>query len=225
MNAIEIDNVSFSYDKVNVFNQISLTIESGDYVGIIGSNGAGKSTLLKLILGLLKPTNGRIRLFGKEGSVSKDFQKIGYIPQNSASLLGEFPATAEEIVKANLYSQTGFLRFPKKKYAGLVNQALKVVGMQDCSKRMIGELSGGQQQRIMIAQMLVASPQVLLLDEPTTGIDADAAVALYTLLKQLNQEHGITVMMVTHDVERVARSAKRLLRLNKYGLREEPHDL
>ncbi|WP_407928355.1 metal ABC transporter ATP-binding protein [Caproiciproducens faecalis] len=222
---MEIQDLYFSYNRENVLSQINLSVEYGDYAGIIGSNGAGKSTLLKLILGVLKPSSGTIRLFGKDGCDPRDFRKIGYIPQNSAAFFGGFPATVEEVVKANLYSQLGFLRLPAKKHKVLVQQALETVGMQDCAKRRIGELSGGQQQRIMLARVLVAQPQILLLDEPVTGIDAQAAKSLYALLEQLNAEQGITILMVTHDVERAFRSAKHILHLNSSGVLEEDHDI
>ncbi len=224
MNIISIKNLCFGYENVSVLSRISLTVEHGDFVGIIGSNGAGKSTLLKLVLGLLKPESGSIELFGSNVCEFKDYNKIGYIPQNSASLAAGFPATVEEIVKANLFSQIGFLRFPTKKHTALVKRALETVGMQTYAKRMIGELSGGQQQRVMIARVLVNNPQILFLDEPTTGVDAAASEALYALLEQLNRESGITVVMVTHDVERVARSAKRLIRIEPSGAWEVEAD-
>lgn len=220
---IEISNLSFAYSNIPVLCNINLTIRRGDYVGMIGSNGAGKSTLLKLILGLLKPAGGTIRLLGKEISELKNFRKIGYLPQNSASLSAGFPATAEEIVRANLFSKPSFPNFHAKKQAPLVKQALETVGMQDYAKRMIGEMSGGQQQRIMLARVLAPNPDVLLLDEPVTGIDADAAEELYALLEKLNTEQNITVIMITHDTERASRSAKHILHLNGNGILEESH--
>lgn len=220
-----VKDLCFGYENVSVLSQISLTVEHGDFVGIVGSNGAGKSTLLKLMLGLLKPESGNIHLFGKELSEFKDYNKIGYIPQNSSSLAAGFPATVEEIVKANLFSQIGFLRFPTKKHALLVQKALEIVGMQEYAKRMIGELSGGQQQRVMLARVLVNDPQILLLDEPTTGVDFSASESLYALLEKLNRENGITVIMVTHDMERISRLAKRLIRLDHSGVWEDKHDI
>ena len=225
MNLITITDLTFGYENGSVLSHVSLTVENGDFVGIVGSNGAGKSTLLKLMLGLLKPESGSIRLLDRELSEFRDYSKIGYIPQNSSALAAGFPATVEEIIKANLFSQIGFLRFPAKKHTRLVYQALETVGMQDYAKRMIGELSGGQQQRVMLARVLVNEPIILLLDEPTTGVDFNASEALYTLLDRLNRENGITVVMVTHDVERVSRLAKRLLRIDHNGVLEESHDL
>jgi zinc transport system ATP-binding protein len=225
MNIITIKDLSFSYEEVTVLDHISLSVERGDFVGIIGSNGAGKSTLLKLMLGLLKPNSGSIRLLEKEITEFKDFNKIGYIPQNSSSLAAGFPATVEEIVKANLFSQIGFLRFTAKKHTLLALQALETVGMQDYAKRMIGELSGGQQQRVMLACVLVNDPQILLLDEPTTGIDFNASESLYAFLEKLNRENGITIVMVTHDIERASRSVKRLLRINHNGVMEEKQNV
>ncbi len=224
MSVISIKNLCFEYEDVSVLNQISLTVEHGDFVGIIGSNGAGKSTLLKLMLGLLKPKSGSIQLFGQELSEFKDYCKIGYIPQNSSSLAAGFPATVEEIVKANLFSQIGFLRFPTKEHTRLVHKSLETVEMQEFTKHMISELSGGQQQRVMLARVLVNNPQILLLDEPTAGVDSAASELLYALLEKLNRENGITVIIVTHDVERVSRLAKRLIRIDHSGAWEEKHD-
>nr|WP_319487317.1 metal ABC transporter ATP-binding protein [uncultured Caproiciproducens sp.] len=225
MNIITIKDLCFQYENISVLSHISLSVEHGDFVGIVGSNGAGKSTLLKLMLGLLKPNSGSIRLCGQEITQFKEFSKVGYVPQNSSSLAAGFPATVEEIVKANLFSQIGFLHFPTPKHTALVQLALETVGMQEYAKRMISELSGGQQQRVMLARVLVNSPQVLLLDEPTTGVDLNAAEALYTLLQQLNREKGITVVMVTHDIERISRLAKRVLRIDHNGILEEKHDI
>ncbi len=225
MKIITIKDLCFGYENVSVLSHISLSVEHGDFVGIIGSNGAGKSTLLKLMLGLLKPDSGSIRLFDKEIAQFKEYYKIGYIPQNSSSLAAGFPATVEEIVKANLFAQIGFLRFPTKKHKVLVQQALETVGMQDYAKRMIGELSGGQQQRVMLARVLINHPQILLLDEPTTGVDFKASEALYALLEKLNLESHITVMMVTHDIERISRLAKRVICIDHNGVLEEKHDV
>ncbi len=225
MDIITIKDLCFGYENISVLSHISLSVEHGDFVGIIGSNGAGKSTLLKLMLGLIKPQSGSICLFNQEITQFKEFNKIGYIPQNSSSLAAGFPATVEEIVKANLFAQIGFLHFPTKRHTALVQQALETVGMQDYAKRMIGELSGGQQQRVMLARVLINHPQILMLDEPTTGVDFNASEALYDLLEKLNQENGITVVMVTHDIERVSRSAKRMLCINHNGVLEEKHDI
>lgn len=220
MEVIGASRLCFGYDRTPILENIGFSIQSGDFVGIIGSNGAGKSTLLKLMTGLLNPTGGNIRLFGTELSQFHDWSRIGYVPQNGAYAGSNFPATALEVVKLNLFSQIGFLRFPRREHKKMALDALRMVGMQDYAGRMIGNLSGGQLQRVLIARVLVHSPQVMLLDEPTNGVDANAAKSLYELLRHLNREHGITIVMVTHDVERASQYLGRIFTLRTQGMLE-----
>lgn len=213
MKVMEAENLSFSYGKIPVLDSARMTVRSGEFTGIIGSNGAGKSTFLKLTLGLLEPTGGSIRLFGTEAARFREWGRIGYVPQNGTEKAVGFPATVEEVARSGLYPQTGFLHFPKKEHGEKVREALRLVGMEPYAKRPVGSLSGGQQQRVMLARVLVNRPELLLLDEPTTGIDTETARSLYALLTRLNRENGITIVMVTHDVERASRCVSRLLLL------------
>ena len=210
--AIEVTNLSFSYGENIVLENVNFTIKQGEFVGIIGSNGTGKSTLLKLLLGLLEPVRGKI-------SFVEHKSKIGYVEQNAACK-SNFPATAEEIVLSGLWSKIGFMRFPKKEHRDMVQNALKIVDMQDYSKRMIEKLSGGQQQRIMIARVLVNSPRVLILDEPTNGIDLKSSEALYELLIHLNKKHGLTIILVSHDIKKVSKITERLLCIEENSITE-----
>ncbi|MEA4891197.1 MAG: ABC transporter ATP-binding protein [Peptococcaceae bacterium] len=219
-NAIEAENLSFGYGSEPIFSKIGFSVYKGDFVAFIGSNGAGKSTLLRLILGELSPSSGSIRLFGQDIRQFRDWPKIGYLPQNGLQSSADFPATVEEIVKANLFSQIGLLRFPKKEHREKTRQALELVGMADYSRRMIGELSGGQQQRVMLARVLVNDPEIMLLDEPTTGVDAQSVEALYQLLWRLNRETGLTIFMVTHDIGRAESYVSRVLCLEEGSLVE-----
>ena len=203
-NIISVENVSFAYNKENVLQDIIMYVDEGDFVGIVGCNGSGKSTLMKLLIGQLTPSKGKIKLFNEELSKSKDLNKIGYVPQISLSSNATFPATVEEIVMTNLYSKIGFMKFPKKEHKEKVKEVLKKVNMQDYSKRLIGNLSGGQQQRVMIAKALVSDPKVIILDEPTTGIDAASEKSLYALLNKLNKESKITIIIVSHDFEKIS---------------------
>lgn len=200
---ITFDQVSFSYETQNVLEQITLSIKKGDFVAVMGANGAGKSTLLKLLLGLLEPNKGKIKLFGEPLKTFKKWQKVGYLSQQGIGKNGYFPATCEEIVGANLFSQIGFLRFPKRGHKEQINKALELVGMKGYEKRLIYELSGGQQQRIMLAHVLISKPELIILDEPTTGVDGEAVKALYELLLSLNKKQGITIVMVTHDQNQI----------------------
>lgn len=204
MPIIELKNVSFQYEKVPVFAHLDMTISKGDFTALIGANGAGKSTLLKIILGELKAESGEVEIAGVEVSRCKDWREIGYVPQNSIFSMQSFPATVEEIILANLCSQIGFMGFVKKRHKEKVADSLRKVGLEGFEKRMIGELSGGQQQRVMLARVLVNDPKVLILDEPTAGVDVKSAKSLYELLFELNEQKGITILIVTHDLTRIA---------------------
>lgn len=218
--AIEAENLSFSYGNEPIFTKIGFSIYNGDFVAVIGSNGTGKSTLMKLILGELAPTDGFIRIFNQDVSKFRNWSKIGYVPQSGLKSADSFPATAEEIVTANLFSQIGLMRFPKKKHRDKARQTLELVGMEAYSKRIIGELSGGQRQRVMLARVLVNSPEIMILDEPTTGVDTRTVESLYELLSSLNRETGLTIVMVTHDIGRASNYVSRVLCLEEGSLME-----
>ena len=196
-------------------------MNKGDFAAVIGSNGTGKSTMIKLLLGLLSPSKGEIFLMGGALSTFKQFSKIGYIPQNSGSSAGTFPATAEEIVMSSLYPQVGFMRIPGKKHRKIVADALEKVGMTAHAKSLISELSGGQQQRVMLARVLVNDPEILLLDEPTVGIDTAAVASLMEILHRLNIEKNVTILMVTHDLSVVAPYLNRVLCLSDHNFAED----
>lgn len=222
MSIISANNISFGYENEYVLKDVSFEINKGDYVGVIGGNGTGKSTLIKLILGELKAEQGEIKLFDTEISRFKKWSKVGYIPQNAGQISKDFPATAEEIVGAALYSEIGLFRFINKEQKRKVRAALDLVGMGEYSKRLIGNLSGGQQQRVMIASALAANPEIIFLDEPSNGIDSATERILYDLLARLNKEKNLTVVMITHDVTGIANEASRILLLSDSGLSEIP---
>ncbi len=217
---IEVDNISFHYGNELIFSKIDFSVYNGDFVAVIGGNGTGKSTLLRLLLGELTPITGSIRLFDQDIRHFKSWPKIGYVPQSGFSTGVTFPATVEEIVKANLFSQIGLFKFPKKQHHEKTMRALELVDMAPYAKRMIGNLSGGQQQRVMLARVLVNNPEVMILDEPTTGVDAKTVQSLYDLLTRLNQETGLTIVMVTHDVSRASNYVSRVLCLEEGSLVE-----
>lgn len=204
------ENLSFCFGGEPILSGITFSVMPQDFVAVIGSNGAGKSTLLRLILGELSPQDGRIMLFGEDAAHFKKWPRLGYVPQTNPISGGSFPATAEEIVCASLYSQIGPLRPIRRKHREKTREALALVGMQDFAKRMISELSGGQLQRVMLARALVSGCELLLLDEPTTGIDSESADRLYELLRKLNTD-GLAIMMVTHDTGRAAEYVGRTL--------------
>ena len=195
MNAIEIKNLHFSYGKENVLDGVSLCLKEGRLAILAGENGAGKSTLLRLLLGELPigeshkgdqeegSSDGSIEILGQDIRQFKDWSSISYVPQNGMGGWKDFPASVEEIVRANLYKQIGLFRFAGKKERQQVRAALAQVGMEEYQNRLIGRLSGGQQQRVLLARALVNEPKLLILDEPTSALDEKNASHFYRLLK------------------------------------------
>ena len=175
---IELDRVCFSYSTEEVIKDVTLEIHKGDYVGIIGPNGGGKSTILKLMIGILKPTDGSVKLFGTDIQGFKDWEKIGYVPQKTHIEMN-FPITVEELVAMGRYGKRGLFRFPTKEDKEKTLQALKQVDMHDFKNRQISDLSGGQQQRVFIARALASEPEVIFLDEPTVGVDIKTQKQFY----------------------------------------------
>lgn len=197
---IAIDHVSFAYEDANVIDNLSFEVKERDFIGLIGSNGAGKTTLLKMIVGLLKPNKGEIRLFGEPLSQFKQWERIGYVPQKNA-LNPLFPATVKEVVMSGLYGKKTLFRWLTAKDAQKCEEAMRAFGIEDLADRRIGKLSGGQQQRVLLARALINRPDLLILDEPTVGIDAASQEAFFHMIKHMHQKHRITFVMVSHDIE------------------------
>ncbi|MEI2355949.1 metal ABC transporter ATP-binding protein [Mesobacillus zeae] len=212
---IEIKGLSYRYDKENVLENVNLEIERGTFLAVVGPNGSGKSTLLKLILGLLKPQKGEIRMFGKDISQFRERQKIGFVSQKANSFNSGFPATVFEVVSSGLTKKMGLFRFMKRADREKVDLSISAVGMEKFADRNIGELSGGQQQRVFIARALVSEPELLVLDEPTVGVDAKSVQSFYELLGKLNKDKGLTLLMVTHDIGAVSDKVTTVACLNK----------
>ncbi|TYR82388.1 metal ABC transporter ATP-binding protein [Priestia megaterium] len=215
-NVIDINHLSFQYDGRFVLEDISFSIPKGSFLGLVGPNGSGKSTLIKCILGLQKPHIGTIHLFGKEQRKFKEKSKIGYVSQKANSFNSGFPATVFEVVSTGLTSKIGLFRFMNAAHKQKVKEAIEAVGMGKFINRNIGELSGGQQQRIFIARALVSDPELLILDEPTVGVDAQNVYNFYVLLEKLNKEHGITLLLVTHDIGTISEKVTHVACLNKF---------
>lgn len=226
---IDIKDISFEYEQTKALDNISMKVEEGDFLAILGPNGSGKSTLLKIMLGLIKPSKGKIELFGVDAKNFKNREWIGYVSQKSNSFNSGFPATVEEVVAGGLAKKTGlFHRLPKSSHQQ-VAEALKAVGMQDFMGRSVSELSGGQQQRVFIARALVAKPKVLILDEPTVGVDHQNVQAFYDMLASLNRDQNITLVLVTHDVDTVTDRITHVACLNQtihfHGFKEQLHTM
>ena len=216
---ITVKNLSFRYGNTRVLDNIDFNVNQGDFVGLVGENGSGKSTLIKLISGMEERYDGKIEVLEKDIRNSRNKGKIGYVPQKANSFNTDFPATVEEIVGLNVYNGIALPWSGHKEKLKKVQKALELVDMQDYMKSMIGRLSGGQQQRIFIARALAGSPEVLLMDEPTVGIDAKSQELVYCLLARLNQKLGITIVMVTHDIAAVTWHATRLALLSDGKIR------
>ena len=205
MDAIAVRELDFSYGSSRILKKIDLTVPEGRFAVLLGENGAGKSTFLKLLLGELPigGGEGKILLFGRDIRQFKSWQELSCVPQSGMASYQNFPASAEEVVQANLYARIGRFRFAGKKEKEQVRQALNQGGMEDFAKRLIGRLSGGQQQRILLARALVNRPRLLILDEPSSGMDEKSTEHFYRLLKHINQKDNVTILMVTHDRKRL----------------------
>jgi zinc transport system ATP-binding protein len=203
---IKIENVTYRYNSDLVLENISFKADQGDLLGIIGPNGAGKTTLFSLILGLLEGYQGKITVFGEDiRNNRKILKKIGYIPQKNIIDQG-FPATVEEIVSLGVF---------ERKTKDKIISAINTVGLLEQKHKRIGELSGGQQQRILIAKALVNEPQLLILDEPTTGIDLETQNKFYALLRKLNSENKITIILASHDLDAINKLANKIACVNR----------
>lgn len=204
---ITIENLSFAYPNNTVLENVNISFDEGEFVGIIGKNGSGKSTLLKLMLGQLKPQDGKIEI--------DRTKKIGYVEQVTPNSDNSFPANVQEIVTLGLYKDIGLFKFANKYHKKLVFNALKTVGLEGFEKKQLSFLSGGQQQKVLIAKALVSNPDILILDEPTTGIDAESEKDFLKLLEHLNQFHNKTIILVTHNYSKLTSANKIFLVENK----------
>ncbi len=215
-NIIEVKDVSFFYDgDEKVLRNITLAIHRGDYIGLVGPNGAGKTTLLKIMLNLLAPKSGTVKLFGQDIRVFKNWQKIGYVPQKAVNFDVNFPATVSEVVFMGINTKIKLFNRTTAEDRKAVQDSLKQVNMWEYRDRLIGDLSGGQQQRVFIARALVNRPEVIFLDEPTTGVDRQAQDEFYKLLQKLNKEEGITLVLVSHNVDRLMKEAMHIACVDK----------
>lgn len=212
---IEVTGLSYAIGDNRVLEDLSFVINEGDYVGLLGPNGSGKTTLLKLLLGLLTPDSGNISICGASPEDLNHRVQIGYVPQRASRTDWEFPATVREVV---LSGRTPLLKtfqgFSAQDRAA-AEEAMEIVDVSALADRTIGELSGGQRQRVFIARALSAQPKLLILDEPTTGVDVRVQHAFYAFLKKLNTEYGITIVLVSHDIDAITHESSSVLCINK----------
>lgn len=206
-------HVCVDYGTERVLDEVTLRIHAGDFLGVIGPNGSGKTTLLRVLLGLIQPSCGHVQLFRTEIRAFRDWRRVGYVPQK-AMFESRFPASVFEVVASG---RSGLIGVGRRQGPGdrrAVLEALATVGLTDVRDRLIGRLSQGQQQRVLIARALVHSPELVLLDEPTVGVDPDAQEQFYALLRYLNRELRTTLVLVSHDVSVIAREVTQLACLN-----------
>jgi zinc transport system ATP-binding protein len=211
---VELEGVGVSYGEVCVLDGINLTVEPGDFLGIIGPNGSGKTTLLRVMLGLLEPQEGSVRLFGQPPSAFREWRRLGYVPQRAA-LDPALPVTVGEVVATGLVASLGLFQRIGTRERARVKDALARVGMEGHARARIGVLSTGQQQRVLIARALVSDPELIILDEPTGGVDPEAQTTFYAMLQHLSREREVTLILVSHDIGVVAKEVNKLACLNR----------
>ena len=220
MSLISCENLAFAYDGVTVLQDLNFKIEQGDYFCILGENGAGKSTLMKGLLGLKKPSSGKV-IFGEDLRA----KEIGYLPQQTP-VQKDFPASVQEVVLSGCLSGMGMRPFYGKEEKDRAARNMEALEITDLKDRCYRDLSGGQQQRVLLARALCATRKVILLDEPVAGLDPLVTINMYKLIERINREMGITVIMVSHDLQAAMRYASHVLHLGEdrqlfFGTREE----
>ncbi len=211
---VRCENVAAEVHGRRVLEGISFELRAGRFLGVVGPNGAGKTTLLRTLLGLVPITEGRIEVLGRPAGASADVaRQIGYVPQRHA-IASRFPARVRDVVLMGRLAHFGTWRRPRREDHRAVAESLARVGIGDRAERSIGALSGGEQRRVMLAQALCASERLLVLDEPTIGLDLPAEHAFYALLRELQRELGLAVIAVSHDLLALAAAADELICIN-----------
>ncbi len=211
MTLVSCEDLCMHYDSVNAVCHVDFSVSEGDYLCVVGENGSGKSTLMKGILGLLPPSHGRVVLTGLAQT------EIGYLPQQT-EVQKDFPASVYEVVLSGCRSRKGWRPFYNKKEHQKAKDMLALLGISHLEKRSYRELSGGQQQRVLLARALCATEKLLLLDEPAAGLDPTATAELYQIIQKLNREHGVTVIMVSHDIPNAVAYGTKILHMATHVL-------
>lgn len=212
---IELTDINYRYNGQPVLEYITLAVNTGEYLGIIGPNGGGKTTLLRIMLGLLRPSSGEVKIFGHNIDKFKERYKLGYVPQRAAHEQFYFPASVEEVVSSGRTARLGLFKRPRAGDRTAIELAMETADIARLRKRLIGELSGGERQRVFIARALAGEPKVLILDEPVVGVDIAAKDQFYSFLKHLNNDFKITILFVSHDVGVIANEVTDILCLNR----------
>jgi len=210
---ISLHKVMYGYEHTPLLEDITFTINSGEFVGITGPNGASKSTLLRLMLRLLKPWHGSVNI--SPANPGGERLKIGYLPQQIASFNAGFPSTVLELVRSGRYKKGSWFSKLKEQDHKKIEESLKMVGMWEFRHRKIGHLSGGQKQKVCIARILASEPDILVLDEPTTGMDVESRRSFYQMMDRQVQQHHQTVIMITHDQDEAEPYLTKTIRLER----------
>lgn len=201
MTLININNLSFAYDQKEILKNINLKLEAGDFLAISGENGSGKTTLVKILTKEIPIKRGFVDIFGEDINDFDNFQKIGYVPQLNESSNIAFPLTCREYVILNLYNNFGKFKRPTRENMKTVEDIFRILNIENLIDKPFNKLSGGQQQRVMIARCLVNNPEVLILDEPTVGIDQANKEDFLDLLLHLNKKHSLSIIIISHEME------------------------
>jgi zinc transport system ATP-binding protein len=240
MSVATLNNISFGYNGLPlIFEGVSFAIDSGEFIGLIGSNGSGKTTLVKVMLGLLKPNTGTVNLFGEDqnafGNNKQNWSKIGYIPQ-TASQPKDFPITVEELLGISILGVStkksmwnGFGNFENNESKNKTQQVLQKLDINNLKNKEISQLSGGERQKVYLARALINSPKLIILDEPTTGIDQLSEKDFYNLIDGIRRDLGTTIIMISHDISSISDKVDRIFCLDKTleiidNPREYPHN-
>jgi zinc transport system ATP-binding protein len=211
---ISADGISFAYGTEPVLDQVGLHVDAGEFVALVGPNGSGKSTLVRILVGLLTADAGVVHIFGETPRRLTDRARLGYVPQR-LQIAGSLPATVTEIVAAGRLARRGWWRRPRRADRDAVTAAIDAVALGDLARRPIGELSGGQQQRVLIAKALAADPELLVLDEPVAGVDAEAQRLFRDALVHVVRDRGGAVVLVSHELGAVAEDLDRVVVLKR----------
>ncbi len=204
---IQVNNLTFAINNEEIIHHFSFEISAGDYVGVIGPNGGGKTTLLRLLLGLLEPTQGTIKIFGGSPTDRSVRRQFGYVAQRGGNMDAQFPATVEEVVRSGRTAHVGLFGRLGKKDEAAIAHAVESMNIAPLMSRTIGKLSGGERQKVLLARALVGEPKILFLDEPVEGLDPTSRDEFYALLRGLNK-NGLTIISVSHDVHAIAEEAR-----------------
>lgn len=207
MKAIEIKNANFSYDSDFILKDLNFTVHNKEKIAIIGGNGVGKTTLIKIIVGELKLNLGSIKIFEEDLNTSS-LKRIGYVPQSQKENLYTFPITVKELVTLQLYDSLGKFKIPRKEHYNKTMNLLKKMNLEKYANYPIKELSGGLRQRVVITRALMNNPDILIFDEPTSGVDESSKIQFAKTIEELNKKFDVSIILITHELDWIKNNLK-----------------